>query len=418
MNRATLSVLLLLLMGLVAGCGKKDKGAAPAPEGKDAAGNVTQPVSNKAGGVTQPVSTKEEAKLGGAGKQADEQDKRPPKADGKSKPVTLPAKEITLSPEVKSAFMHITEYGGRLFADEAKQGTPIVAVRAFGFGKDSKKLKELVSLEHLDVRERLKPQREPTLTAALPSFTNLRVLAGGVMSPEDLTSLADIESLETLNFDVDIVGKRPKGVTLNGVVQASLAEIAKVKHLKHLRIGNSGAMFSSHPSDYSAIPSFPELQYLETWLLCDDSALEEIAKSKTLTRLVIAFPKAATGKPTFSPRGLSALGLCPRLAAIQVQDADDAILGQLAQLDNIKELVVGKEVSKAAIERVSAKRPDLRITKYDTVFQPPMREPRDNWMQVLPANKWKQVLYSKKSSKFVLGPIETNNTENYFDGAP
>ena len=83
-------------------------------------------------------------------------------------------------PIYQPRFERALKYGGRLFADEAKQATPIVAVRAFGFGKDSKKLKELVSLEHLDVRERLKPQREPTLTAALPSFTNLRVLAGDV----------------------------------------------------------------------------------------------------------------------------------------------------------------------------------------------------------------------------------------------
>lgn len=319
---------------------------------------------------------------------------------------------------MKAVFKHVTEYGGRLFADGTKEDAPIVAVRAFGFGKDMKKLKELASLEHIDLREKLRPQRDPNFdAAALKQFRNLKTLATDQVSPQDLSHLAAIESLETLSFEFDLSTKRKKGVTLNDVVQASLAEVAKVKHLKHLRIGNSGTSFTSHPSDYAAIAAFPELQYLETWLQCDDAALAAICKSRTLTKLVIVFPMSISGKATFTAKGLANLASVPSLKAIQVNDADDAMCEALGKLANIKELIVGGRVSKDAISRVAGKRPDLKILKYGEAFQPPFREPRDNWMQVLPANRWRQVMFSKKKGDFLLGPFESNNTENYLDGS-
>jgi hypothetical protein len=368
-----------------------------------------------------------------AGKKADDkymasgQDSKPPskevkpkqpQPDDKKKVEAIPAKEITLTPAMKAVYTHVTEYGGRLFADGARQDSPIVAVRAFGFGQDTKKLTGLPSLEHLDLRGKLVTQKMSNFDpASLTQFKNLKTLALGQISPKDLSHLAAIETLETVCFDVDVGGKRAKGVTLNDVVQASLAEVAKVKHLKHLRIGNGGSSFASHPANYTAIPTCPELQYLETWLTCDDAAMSAISKSKTLKKLVIVFPKNPSGKTTFTAKGLADLATAPSLSSVQVSDADDALCEGLAQLPNVKELIVAGSVTKSCLTRVASKHPDLRILTYREAFKPPFAEPRDNWMQVLPPNRWRQVMFSKKKNAFVLGPFETNNTENYFDGS-
>jgi len=79
-------------------------------------------------------------------------DAKPKKDDATRKNEKLPVKEVSLTLEVKSAVMNVMNYGGWLFVDNAKPDAPIVAVRAFGFGKDKSKLKELKSLEHLDLR--------------------------------------------------------------------------------------------------------------------------------------------------------------------------------------------------------------------------------------------------------------------------
>ena len=244
----------------------------------------------------------------------------------------------------------------------------------------------------------------------------MKTLALDVATPKDLSALAGLEALETLSFEVNVGGKRPKGVTINDNLQASLAEVGKIKNLKNLRVGNGGAGFGTHPSDFSAIPMFPKLTHLESWVVCDDDALTHIGKSQSLMKLVIVFPKGLGGKNTFSAKGLTALSAAPKLSSIQLNDADDALCEAVAEFPSLKELIVGGSVTKAAIGRISAKHPDLRIANYRDEFKPPLAEPRDNWMQVLPPNKWRQVLFSKKSDGFVLGPFETNNTENYLDG--
>ena len=305
-----------------------------------------------------------------------------PKTDDKKKTETLPARTITLTSEAKAVFTQVSMYGGRLFADGNKEDAPIVAVRAFGFGKDMKKLKELTSLEHLDLRERSSRQRDPDFDAtALKRLTNLKTLALDPVTPQDLSHLAAIESLETLSFEIDLNSKQKNGATPNSIVQASLTEVAKVRHLKNLRIGNSSTAFACHPSDYNAIASFPELQYLEIWLLCDDTSLSAVCKSRSLKKLVIVFPMSFNGKAVFTSKGFASLANAPNLTAIQMNDADDALCENLSQLSNLKELVVGGRVSKDAISRIATKRPDLRILKYEEAFQPPCSEPRDNWMQ-------------------------------------
>ena len=410
MSRAAVTVLLFLLTGLVAGCGPKDKGAA---DGKNPDGGAAQPKSDsknkssaedskaKGGAVTQAPSPDEGAKL------------KQPKADGKNQDKALPTKQITLTPEQKAVYTHVTQYGGRLFADGTNADSPIVAVRAFGFGKDLSKLKELTALEHLDLREKLSPQADPKFDAtALSQFKGLKTLALDVASPNDLSSLTGLEALETLSFEVNVGGKRPKGVTINDTLQASLAEVAKIKSLKHLRVGNGGASFGSHSSDFAAIPSCPNLTYLESWVVCDDAALATIGKSQSLKKLVVVFPKGVSGKATFSTKGLSALAAAPNLSSVQLNDADDALCEAVAGLPTLKELIVGGSVTKSAIGRVAAKHPNLRLISYREAFKPPFAEPRDNWMQVLPPNRWRQVMFSKKTGAFLLGPIETNNTEN------
>jgi len=411
-----LGLLVCIMFGLIAGCNSNTK------DGKG--GNASQ---KKTGGskkegresvVVGKADEKNPAKDSKAkdGAQAQEPKLKQPKTDDKTKKVT-PQKEITLTPDVKAVFTHVTEYGGRLFADGTRQDAPIVAVRAFGFGQDTKKLTALRSLEHLDLRGKLVTQKMSNFDpASLTQFKNLKTLALGPASPQDLSHLAAIETLETVSFEVDVSGKRPKGVTFNDVLQASLAEVAKVKQLKHLRIGNSGSSFGSKPSDYAAIPSFPKLTYLESWLQCDDAALSHIGKSKTLKKLVIVFPKTASGKTTFSATGIAALASAPNLTSVQMNDGDESTFTLLAQLPNVKEMVVAGSVTKTALERIASKHPDLRIISYREAFQPPFAEPRDNWMQVLPPNSWRQVMYSKKTGKHLLGPFESNNTENYLDG--
>lgn len=418
MNRTAVSLFLFLLMGLVVGCGSKGKSTERADGGE--AGGASKASKAEAPSFDKTTTPKTPVPVVKGQNQPPDKTTSTglPKEITKGKPAPLPAQEVVLTPSQKAAYTHVIQYGGRLFADGAGPDSPVVAVRAFGLGKDLNKLKEFTALEHLDLREKLRPQADPTLdTAALTSFKNLKTLALDVAASKDLAPLSGLESLETLSFEVG-VGKRPKGVTINDTLQASLTEVAKLKTLKHLRVGNGGSAFGSKPADLAAIPSCPNLTYLESWVVCDDDALAHIGKCRTLQKLVIVFPKGSSGKATFSTRGLSALAAAPNLSSVQLNDADDALCEAVAGLPTLKELIVGGSVTKSAIGRVAAKHPDLRITSYREAFKPPLAEPRDNWMQVLPPNRWRQVLFSKKTGAFLLGPIETNNTENYFDGTP
>jgi hypothetical protein len=411
-----LGPLVCVMFGLMAGCSSNtnDGKGGNASQKKTGGGKKENRESAVVGKADEKYPAKDSKFTDSA--LAQESKSKQPKSDDKTKQVPPPI-EITLTPDVKAVFTHVIEYGGRLFADGTRQDAPIVAVRAFGFGQDTKKLTALRSLEHLDLRGKLVTQKMSNFDpASLTQFKNLKTLALGPTSPQDLSHLAAIETLETVSFEVDFSGERPKEVTINDVLQDSLTEVAKVKHLKHLRIGNSGSSFGSKPSDFAAIPSCPNLTYLESWVICDDASLAHIGKSQSLKKLVIVFPKGVVGaKATFSAKGLAALA-ASKLSSVQLNDADDSLCEAMADLPNLKELIVGGSVSKSAIERVKAKHPDLRITSYREAFKPPFAEPRDKGKQVLPPNRWRQVMYSKKTSKYLLSPFESNNTENYFDG--
>ena len=221
MNRAAVSACFLILMGLVAGCGKKDKGAA-AVDGKSDTTQQPRPDTKTSTG-------------------------QQPAAGPKSNLPTVqrPAKQ-------QQAIDALLKMHGTVLVDPTKPDQPVIKVVLKKSAGNTIRGSDLESIAALDTIEELDLSATAiTDVTHVANLKRLKVFSTPPLTPDQLSTVASLPSLETLSCTVKVperqrstdptvpVKDRRKGdreANEQDFVQLALTSLSQSKTLRHLRV--------------------------------------------------------------------------------------------------------------------------------------------------------------------------------------
>ena len=269
---------------------------------------------------------------------------------------------------------------------------PFVTEKGIACLKDCKELTEV----RLDERALTK-----TILTALAAPPSLKVLEGASVQLTDIPILKNFKALEELRLsdtsrltDESLVEFEKAGKIQCLVVRIDVEEQSPVNALRPLPVvpGISFQRMQVTAKSFARFAGHPKIEWVR---LAPGQMTEEGVKHLTtlpaLTRVIapnaritakeaaqlaeVKFLESVTGAVT--PDGIRALAACPRLRILELHDATDECLQEVAKLSKLAILRIdGPRLSDAGIRHLKSMKGllFLRITSADGVTGPAVRE--------------------------------------------
>ena len=363
MLRTAVFSLLVLLLGLLAGCVKKDQ-AAPAVAGKN------EPEKANLG-----KKTPAENQASAGSKQSIPTVQRPPKQ--------------------QQAIDALLKMYGTVLVDPTKPDQPVVKVVLKKSSGNTIRGTDLEPLAALDTIEELDLQATAiTDITHVAGLKRLKVFNTPPLTPDQFEIVASLPSLESLSCTVKQPERRSttdssipvkdrrkadREINEQDFVQQALASLSKSKTLRNLRVQPFTGVVHCTDNSFAPLSRIANLRYLElSGFIVTDRHVASISESESLESLVL-HGKNTTSNITGS--GMKQLAKCRTVKALDMRGINDDILGGVASVPSLTSFTYshslsGRKVSDSLLIRIKRDNPNLRLLNGDNTRP---------WAKVVPA---------------------------------
>jgi len=364
MRRIALLPLVVLILGLVTGCGKKDK-AAVAVEGKNDVSQQSRSDIKTSSGQHSTVGSRPSVQA-----------------------VQRPAKQQ----QAIDAFLKLH---GTVLVDPTKPDQPVIKVvlrKSAGNtirGSDLEYLAALDTIEELDLSD-----TATTDITHVASLKRLKVFSTPPLTPEQFQTVASLPSLETLactvkaperqrttDSNVPVKDRRKKDGEANeqDFVRLAITQLAQSKTLRQLRMQPFSGVVHCTDGSFSPLFQLESLRYLElSGFIVTDRHLSSISECKMLETLVLHGNNTST---SITGTGMKQLAKCSTLKTLDMRGINDDIMGGAASVPTLTSFTYshslsGRKVTDSMLIRLKRDNPNLRLANGDNTRP---------WAKVVPA---------------------------------